>query len=229
MIDYWKLVSANYNSDYLENSAKNKTQILEKVFDNLEHQPSKIAFLRYNPIADYLAEFYDVYVINGYHNLIRNSRIKIFSYTDNQKFDTVLGLDEHLTHYASENEQQYELEKIANLTNGWFITTLSDFKNAAPYKKYTSEVLQEFRNNSLLIEHNIPSSLDKQAWATCFYLIKNQTEMITIGPYQRRTMYFKQLAKYSSDLGCLEYVIQKQALYKGFARKNWEHIITVRF
>jgi hypothetical protein len=50
-----------------------------------------------------------------------------------------------------------------------------------------------------------------------------------LGPSERRTMYFKQLAKYSSDLGGTNYVIQKNMLYRGFFKKNYEHIITVRF
>ena len=80
-----------------------------------------------------------------------------------------------------------------------------------------------------MIEANLANYEDKQAWSNYYYYIENHTNLTTVGPYQRRTVYFKQLAKYASDLGSREYVVQKNALYRGFAKRNWEHIITVRF
>jgi hypothetical protein len=60
-------------------------------------------------------------------------------------------------------------------------------------------------------------------------MIKDNHDLTVLGPEMRRTMYFKQLAKYSSDLNGTDYMIQKNLLYRGFFKKHYEHIISVRF
>lgn len=227
MINYWNLIRKVYNTEYIYNSSKTKVSIIERVFDDLSIKPKTVAFINYNPIIELLADNYDVSIIESQKSLVNHEKVSIIG--NNKKyFDVVLGLDEHLTYYANEFEQRNELSKIADICNGWFITTLADYKNSAPFKKNQVELL-EFKNNNLVIENHIADQLDKQAWQSYYYQIENHKDLTVVGPYQRRTLYFKQLAKYASDLGSREYVIQKNALYKGFAKRQWEHIITVRF
>jgi hypothetical protein len=229
MIDYWKFIKSQYSKDYIENSSKNKSQILEKILDSMDSDIHTVAFMNYSPIAECMSQKFNVYVEANEYHLVENKNIKSFDINvPHQKFPIVLGIDEHLTYCASELEQKQKLEKVKAICGDIFLTTLCDYKNAAPYKKKQVDILQEFKNNNILIEHNISDTLDKQSWNNFYYFIENQ-KLSVIGPYQRRTMYFKQLAKYSSDLGCREYVIQKQSLYRGFAKQHWEHIITVRF
>jgi hypothetical protein len=230
MKNYWNIIKEQYSLDYIENSSKSKIQILEKVFNSMDINVHTVAFLHYSPIIDLMAEEFDVYLESKEYSLSQNKKVKSFNINDRSiKFPIVLGIDDYLTYFSTELEQKSQLEKIKHICSDLFLTTLCDYKNSAPYKKKQIEVLQEFKNSNILLEHNISDQNDKQSWKNCFYFIEGQKNLTVIGPHQRRTMYFKQLAKYSSDIGCREYAIQKQVLYKGFAKQHWEHIITVRF
>jgi hypothetical protein len=230
------LQSNTFNSEtVVENSPKPKTKTFSVIFNQVK-QKIDVFFKFFLGQKFFFSSgtifgtiFSSKSFLTATSRLFINKNIKSFDINvPHQKFPIVLGIDEHLTYCASELEQKQKLEKVKAICGDIFLTTLCDYKNAAPYKKKQVDILQEFKNNNILIEHNISDTLDKQSWNNFYYFIENQ-KLSVIGPYQRRTMYFKQLAKYSSDLGCREYVIQKQSLYRGFAKQHWEHIITVRF
>jgi hypothetical protein len=227
MEKFWKLLEKVYDGDYLNSATKTKASIVEKTLDSVNFTPKTVFFVSYNPVADLLADSYDVFLTPDDMSLAKNPKIK--SSEGIGKFDCVIALDEHLTYFADESGQRIELERLAKLCSGWLITTLVDYKNLAPYKKNQVEVIHDYKSDAIFLEHNSPISTDKQAWNSYFYAITDHRDLEIIGPFARRTMYFKQLAKYASDAGSLNYIIQKNTLYKGFGRKHWEHIITIRF
>ena len=47
------------------------------------------------------------------------------------------------------------------------------------------------------------------------------------GPFARRNMFFKQLAKFSIDAGAKEFHVHKDLMYKSLIRKNYEHVISI--
>jgi hypothetical protein len=49
------------------------------------------------------------------------------------------------------------------------------------------------------------------------------------GPFARRAMFFKQLAKFSHDAGAVGYNVHKNLMYKSLIKKNYEHVISIRF
>ena len=49
------------------------------------------------------------------------------------------------------------------------------------------------------------------------------------GPYLRRALYFKQLAKFSHDAGAVGFNVHKNLMYKSLIKKNYEHVISIRF
>ena len=53
--------------------------------------------------------------------------------------------------------------------------------------------------------------------------------MQSFGAFDRRTMYFKQLANFSAAVGAEDFVVHKNLMYKGLIRKNYEHVITITF
>ncbi|NBW58034.1 hypothetical protein EBR43_09720, partial [bacterium] len=59
------------------------------------------------------------------------------------------------------------------------------------------------------------------------YAISDHLE--TYGPFARRNMYFKQLAKFSMDAGAENFYVHKNLMYKSLIKKNYEHIITIKF
>ena len=227
MIDFWRLISKVYDPEYLANSTRTKASIVEKVLDNVGSVPKTMFFAAYNPIAEILADKHSVFMETEQLAMANNPKIQAAQ--PGQKFDCVIALDEHLTYFAKEQEQKNRLTQLADLCDGWLVTTLCDYKNLAPYKNNQVEVLHDFRSDAIFLEQNSPITTDKQSWNSWFYAITDHVALDAVGPIPRRTMYFKQLAKYASDLGSTEYVVQKNTLYRGYGRKHWEHIITIRF
>jgi hypothetical protein len=160
------------------------------------------------------------------------SKIKRFNSLNdiNSRYDVVIALDEYFTYADSEDQQRELMDHLVKFVDGWLITTLQDYKNFAPHKKNQIDALSiNSEHNYIVLENSIADRIDKQVWDHYFYCIQDHNDLMTIGPMKRRTMYFKQLAKYSSNAGSKQYVIQKNLLYKGFFSKNFEHIITVKF
>jgi hypothetical protein len=54
-------------------------------------------------------------------------------------------------------------------------------------------------------------------------------EMQKHGPFQRRTMFFKQMAKYTKDAGAVDFMVHKNLMYKSLIKKNYEHVISIKF
>jgi len=234
-MEYWKLIKeiGSTNGKW-DDSVQIKSEIIDRLIKSIEPGARTILFARFNPIALALSKKYDVTVvcdkdISNYFDLTNIKRFDTIKQTENI-FDIVVALDEYFTYANSEDEQRQLIEEIAGITNGWLITTLQDYKNFAPYKKNQIEAFNIVSdNNYIMLENSIADKLDKQMWDHYWYCIKDHANLLTIGPNKRRTMYFKQLAKYSSDAGSKQYVIQKNLLYKGFFSRNFEHIITVNF
>ena len=226
-MNFWHLIYRVYDAEYLANATKVKASIIDKVLDDIGFRPTTVLFAAYNPIAELMADHYDVHLPADQMQFTTN---KLISQSPaGMKFDCVIALDELLTYQADENSQRAELERLADSCNGWLITTLMDYKNLAPYKKNQVEVLHDYKSDATLLEQNSADPSDKQKWSSYFYAITDHENLDTYGPISRRTMYFKQLAKYASDLGSTNYIVQKNTLYRGFGRKHWEHIITIRF
>jgi hypothetical protein len=234
-MEYWKLIKeiGSTNGKW-EDSVQVKADIIDRLIKNIEPNSQSILFAKFNPVALALSKKYNVTMvcdksITDYFDLDGIKRFDSIKQTENI-FDIVIALDEYFTYADSEDTQRQLIEEIAGITNGWLITTLQDYKNFAPYKKNQIEAFNIVSdNNYIMLENSIADKLDKQLWDHYWYCIKDHTHLFTIGPNRRRTMYFKQMAKYSSDAGSKQYVIQKNLLYKGFFSRNFEHIITVNF
>jgi len=55
------------------------------------------------------------------------------------------------------------------------------------------------------------------------------SQFASYGPFDRRTMYFKQLAKFSMDAGATYFQVHKNLMYKSLNKKNYEHVISITF
>jgi len=233
---YWQLIKdiGSFNDRWDEN-IQTKSDIFSNLIRSLKSVDGTVLFLSFNPIALKLAEMYSVTIVCDLtlQDIFDFSKVKkVVSSIDalDEKFNFVIGLDEYFTYSNSELNQRSSLETTAKLTDGWLITTLQDYKNFAPHKKNQIDAMTvNTSNNYIMLENSIADKFDKQLWNHYWYCIKDHTQLLTIGPIERRTMYFKQLAKYSSDAGSVDYMVQKNLLYKGFFSKGFEHIITVKF
>ena len=219
------------NNDAWSEQLATKHSVIEKTIESLGYIPSNILFAAFNPVIFSLAPFYNISVISDIAIDGLPSNVKVYPSIDHvvTNYECVIALDELVTFYADEDSQKEFLRKISEICRGWFITTLRDYKNISPHRKHSAEAQQFHRSgDQIIVEINNPDRGDKQCWSSQFYMIEDG-KLITTSTCNHRTMYFKQLAKYCYDLGSKAYIIQKNILYKSFVKKQFEHVITVRF
>jgi len=145
------------------------------------------------------------------------------------KFDYVIGPDECLTYANDETEQRQMLSIISKITNT-FITTLKDYKNMYANQRYFEEpfVLRTDKGDAIVIRKREWDQVDRQAWIQENYVIHNE-ELYICPEFKRRTMYFKQLAKFSSDIGSKSFTVDKKIMYKPAFSKTFEYIVNIKF
>jgi len=228
--DYWlKLQPVADPARWLE-QAQAKVDIIQKLFSGLYIQPKTLLFTHFNPVVLLLEKTYSCTVIGeqALKYAYQSSSTFVDDITQVQApVDVTIALDEYFTYAETENDQRDLLGDIKSVTRGYLITSLQDYKNNAPHKR--NHVESGVYGNTIVVEQSQTDKNNKQNWQSHIYFIENNRDLTIVGPVNRRTMYFKQLAKYSSDLNGTDYVIQKNLLYRGFFKRNYEHIITMRF
>jgi len=229
--DYWlKIQNIAENTRWIE-QAQAKVDIFEKLFDSLQTKHVETIVLpSFNPIILLLEQYYKCTVVAS--QSVKYSWQSSSDFVDSinditEPVDIVLALDEYLTYASSEQDQRDALAKLKNITGGTLITTLQDYKNAAPHKRNAVDSITS--NDHVVVEQNILDKINRQNWQTHIYFIENQRDFTVLDAENRRTMYFKQLAKYSSDLNGTGFTVQKNLLYRGFYKRSYEHIITLTF
>ena len=70
---------------------------------------------------------------------------------------------------------------------------------------------------------------DRSRWTSVVHAIDQTNGLLTFGPFERHTMYFKQLANFSAVAGADAFLVHKNLMYKGLIKKNYEHVITIKF
>jgi len=230
---YWMQIQQIADLAKWTEQAEAKAALLLKVIESLDEVPETIVFPSFNPVVLCLEKTYDCTVVadqsvKHYWNSSSNFIDDLSLLT--KPADLCLALDEYLTYAETEQDQRDRLDQLKNSTNGWLITTCQDYKNTAPHKRSQAENTTHFNNSEyIVIDQTNWDKNNRQNWQNYIYMIKDNHDLTVLGPEMRRTMYFKQLAKYSSDIDGTNYMIQKNLLYRGFFKKHYEHIISVRF
>lgn len=153
------------------------------------------------------------------------------NYERGNKFDLVLAMDQATT-YADTNEDQQKLVKMfAGITAKTFVTTVRDYRNQNHNDKHFDEpfYIKQGNNERIILNHRKWDRGDRQAWTNYLYMIDEDHKMLVSGPTKRRTMYFKQLAKFLYDNGAKDYTVHKEPLYKSMFSKAFQYIITAEF
>ena len=229
--DYWLKIQNIADSNRWVEQAQAKVDIFEKLFDSLPIKNIETIVLpSFNPVVLLLEQHYKCTVVasQSVKYAWQSSSDFVDSISDiRQPADIVLALDEYLTYASSEQDQRNALESLKTITGGTLVTTLQDYKNAAPHKRNTVDAVNN--NDNIVVEQNMLDKINRQNWQTHIYFIENQRDFTVLSPENRRTMYFKQLAKYSSDLNGTGFTVQKNLLYRGFFKRSYEHIITLTF
>ena len=82
--------------------------------------------------------------------------------------------------------------------------------------------------NIVLIKYRDWSITDRQKWTETHYALQDNN-LLYSKTINKRTMYFKQLAKFASDAGSKNFQVNKKLMYKSLFNKNQDYIIYISF
>jgi len=175
-------------------------------------------------INDRIKQFLDTSGIKYTH--INESELPLHR----KQFSWVVAGEEYFTFAESEEEQRGNLELASNLAKNAIITTLRDYKNQDFKDREFSQPLSIYNRNEskVFLEYHNYNFEDKNSWQTSVYELQGNASNMH-GPFARRSMFFKQMAKFSIDSGARNFYVHKNLMYKSLIRKNYEHVISISF
>ena len=218
---------------------KRKKEIIDAVFAYHRAQPRSFLFVGFNPALVDMPSNVDITVTQISQQAVdflqkSNSQIKYLEWdhmsSEHDCFDAVIAMDEFLTFAETDLIQLNNLNKLCSLASNIVITTLRDYKNQSFKDREFSvpSVVKGTQSDSLYLEYHDYDIQDRNAWIRNIYQIQgNQMQSYT--GFQCRQMFFKQCAKFSLDAGASDFLIHKNIMYKSLIKKNYEHVISMRF
>ena len=211
-----------------------KKEILDKILEYYNSSPRTYLFLGFSPLIFTVHESAKVVVghcsPNTLNEINKQRVISEFNLNDVKKFDCVVATDEFFTFAKSEEDQKSNIFQLCNLTNDVLITTVKDYKNQDfKEREFSSPAIIKTQSTiTAFTEIHNWDSQDKNKWQTAVYQLQSE-EAKCRGLFDRRTLYFKQLAKFTSDFGANDFLVHKNLMYKSLIKKNYEHVISVKF
>jgi hypothetical protein len=233
------LSALQYNPRQQDVIAK-KQQILESVYNTENLTPTSVLFVGFTPailtcqartiavteISDVAQQFLKAQGVK--FNYIKPADLSLFK----KQFQAVIALDEYFTFASSDQEQQTKIAEICSLATDFVVSTIRDYKNQ-DFKDRDFSLPVGVRNGSnlrIFLESHDWDLKDRTRWNTMVYEIDDtDNSMKSYGLFERRTMFFKQLAKFSMDAGAVNFLVHKNVMYKGLLKKNYEHVVSIQF
>ena len=217
---------------------KRKKEILDEIAYFHNFTPKSVLYVGFNPaiLIDTTKNLYiteiskqaQEYLQQAGVQFVYISRDNLTSY--NKKFDSVVALDEYFTFSENDTEQKEKVMEICNLAREYVITTCRDYKNQDFKDREFSipALIKNNKSNNIFLEFHDHNTNDRNNWQTYTYQISDN-QFVANGPYARKAMFFKQLAKFSHDAGAAGFNVHKNLMYKSLIKKNYEHVISIRF
>jgi len=217
-----------------------KQEILDGVYRTENLEPQSILFVGFNPaIVSCRAKNISVTEISdAAMKFLTSQRVK-FTYVDpkklseySKKFDCVVAMDEYFTFAKSDEQQQEKIALMCSLAQAFVVSTIKDYKNQ-DYKDRDFSQPTLVRGNSghkMFVENYIWNPVDRTLFTSMLYEVAEPgSVLIPYGTFDRRTMYFKQLAKFSMDNGAANFLVHKNLMYKSLTKRNYEHVVSIQF
>lgn len=229
------LLEAYQSSVRFDDIATKKTEILEDVFSYYENLSSKILFVGFSPALFKIEnkEIFVTQISDSTKNFLIENGVN-FSYIDfgnlaEKDYDVVVATDEYFTFASTDQEQRKLVDELVSLAQNLVITTLKDYKNQDfKEKEFSHPVLvRGDKSKKIFFEQYEYNSVDKNSYLGTNYIVDDESVMV-VGPFDRRAMYFKQLAKFSLDAGAKNFLVHKNLMHKSIIKKNYEHIISIQ-
>jgi hypothetical protein len=217
---------------------KRKKEIIDEIAVFHNYSPSSVLYVGFNPllVIDPAKELFVTEISSTAIDYLKSAGIK-FTFIEsskihsiNTKFDSVIALDEYFTFAKSDIEQKAKVTNICNLAREYVITTCKDYKNQDFKDKEFSipALIKNSNSDNIYLEYHNQDLQDRNSWHTTVFQISNNV-LEHSGPFARRALYFKQLAKFSNDAGAVGFNVHKNLMYKSLIKKNYEHVISIRF
>ena len=228
------------NNNRAQDVISKKQDILDNLAQFYNLAPTKILFVGFSSfvLANVATEIYITAISDEVKEYLTKAGVK-YEYIpevellDHRKqFEVVVAVDEYFTYANSDNAQKDLVSQICSLATDYVITTLRDYKNQDYKEREFSQptIVKNGNDSVVFLENHTWSQKDRADWNSVIYAIDQQSrDMKTFGDFTRRTMYFKQLANFTSVAGAQDFVVHKNLMYKGLIRKNYEHVITITF
>jgi hypothetical protein len=191
---------------------------ISQIFLELNHTPKNILNFGYKNAASILLDSN-----NAYDTELDYSK----------QYDTVLALDEYFTYAPDEQSQKQMIEDAARLVKpgGILLASMRDYRNNPVHKRNLGDSSYININNThyVVVEINRPDMRDNQLWHQTNFVIEGDSAAVAYELGERRTLYFKQLAKYCNDANCRQFGVLKEYFWKSPWKRNAEHIAWARF
>jgi len=215
-----------------------KKEILTSIADHYSGTPTSVLFYGFSPLM--LASTSKQIAVTSINTEIKkfldSAGVK-YVYIEEKdlgnykkQFNWVVATDEYFTFAKTEQEQLDKIKSVSDLAKDVIVTTLRDYKNQDFRDREFSQPLAVHAHNDtkIFLEYHHYDYNDKNAWSTTVYEMQGQNTVVT-GPFDRRSMFFKQMAKFSIDAGAREFYVHKNLMYKSLIKKNYEHVISISF
>lgn len=228
------------NNNKTSDIVTRKQEIVDTLCTFYNLNPTSVLFVGFSSfvMAQYSGDVYVTAIDREVQDFLAQQGIK-YTYIPElelinyrKQFQAVIAVDEFFTFSDTDTDQRNLVNQICNLTSEFVITTLKDYKNQEYKDREFSmpTVIKNSKSSTVFLESHEWSQADRNAWISNIYQIDTATNTLnTYGQFNRRTMYFKQLAKFSADVGATHFLVHKNLMYKGLYKKNYEHVITIRF
>ncbi len=215
-----------------------KREILTSVAEHYNGTPASVLFYGFSPLI--LASTSKQIAVTGINTEIKKfldtAGVK-YAYIEEKdlgnykkQFNWVVAVDEYFTFAQSEQEQLDKIKLASDLAKDAIVTTLRDYKNQDFRDREFSQPLAVHAHNDtkIFLEYHHYDYNNKNTWTTSVYEMQDKNTVVT-GPFDRRSMFFKQMAKFSIDAGAREFYVHKNLMYKSLIKKNYEHVISISF
>lgn len=215
-----------------------KKEIINAACEYHGGKPTNVLFYGFSPLMLGLSytQISVAYITDRIRSFLDTTGIKYTYINDSElpnyrkQFNWVVAGEEYFTFANTEDEQRSNLELATSLAKNAVITTLRDYKNQDFKDREFSQPLSIYNKNEskIFLEYHNYNFDDKNSWNTSVYELQGDNS-VAHGPFARRSMFFKQMAKFSIDAGARNFYVHKNLMYKSLIKKNYEHVISISF
>jgi len=230
------LLDAYTSNTRADDLANKKKEILDDLFQHYDVEPTNVLFVGFSPgiLKVTKQEIFVAQVSDTVQEFLAEQGVK-FTYVDfnnlqEKKFSAVVAVDEYFTFADSDREQRELVNQLAAITKDFVVTTLRDYKNQDFRERDFSHpiCIKNEDSKKIFFEQYEYDTMDRNVCNGTNYIVDDESVMV-VGPFRRRAMFFKQLAKFSLDAGAQNFLVHKNLMHKSIIKKNYEHIITIKF